>query len=269
MASNRAVRACIVNFRSISSYSTASGRPGLLYFSFPVAVPVAPHICRSSFFQLALVLTSAAPVVGGHAVTGRVIISSEICSGILFIIFFIGVVVISLRNVIPPVRLVIHNSVTSWPAVELMPWSKAVEPVVRVDISRISRIAVIGVILQEHIPDPVDHSVMVISNLDTTGSNNPSEVIVIDRHALDLDHCTVIIILHKRIVIITAIKAERRVTAKAGNNTARIKIEVELPVRKKSEFHPAFSKNKGIAVTKRVTIVYCRTWGSFSRKTNH
>jgi hypothetical protein len=127
----------------------------------------------------------------------------------------------------------------------------------------------VRIVMHKHITNSVYHSKGIISDLYTTGLNDPSVVIIKNRYAFNLNYSPIIIILYKRAIVITGIKAVVDMRRDPVEVASRIKEEIKLTIGKNGKFDPSFYENIGVSVIAalKVHLGCCRS--SFSRKSNY
>lgn len=166
-------------------------RPGIGIFAGTVLSQVTP------------LRRSRSPVIRSHLVPRPVIA--------LFIIILVLLVIVLVVTIAMPFRMVIS---AVWPVIYYcnrnprrciipVPRPGYVSAVIPINITCIMRELPVRVIMQVHSPDAADPSEIVIGDHYISCLDDPTIVVIKDRHLLDLYHGPVIIVLHVGIIVIS------------------------------------------------------------------
>lgn len=173
----------------------------------------------------------------------------------LVIMFFVVVLMIAVRHpgriIIGAVWLMIYNGIVliRQPVISV-PGLWNVPVVIAIDKPGIMGVLVIRIVMDHQVSNPGDPSKVVVTYQDISGLDDSSIVVIINRHAFDLDHCPEIVILDKRVIVITGVIAHIDVRVDPGKlDPPGMVKKVELPVWVDSKFHVAFNKDERFFIT--------------------
>lgn len=108
------------------------------------------------------------------------------------------------RVIMRPVRLMVHHcEMCLRPGIMPVPRTIYIVAVVPVNISGIMCKVIVMIIVEVQMPHSCQSPKMVIRDVHVARLDDPSVVIIIYRHVLNLDHCSKIVVLNKGIVVIT------------------------------------------------------------------
>lgn len=152
------------------------------------------------------------------------------------------------RVIILPVGPVIDHTVTNGrDHIIGVPWAVHIIPVIDIDETRIVRIAVIPVVVDVQSADPTYAAETVITYIDIARLDDPAVIVIVNRGVLDLDHCSIIVILDIRIIVVTRIKTDAHITEIGMSSkiwTIAIDVKVELTVGEYGKLDAALHKNE-------------------------
>lgn len=175
------------------------------------------------------------------------------------------------RIIVGPVRLMIdHGIMLMWRNIIVVPRTGNKPVIVNIDESGIVGVLIVVIIMYMQSAYPRYSSKMIVSDINISGLDYPSVVVVKNGHMLDLDHGTIIVVLNIRVIIIPGIEAD----VSAGNGHAYIKSvgivkKVELSIGIDREFDILFNKNEWLPISVgsfENVFVFRR---SYSRVSNH
>tara|TARA_R110002167_G_scaffold260718_1_gene467167 strand:- start:944 stop:1360 length:417 start_codon:yes stop_codon:yes gene_type:complete len=122
--------------------------------------------------------------------------------------------------------------------------------VVHVYVSRMMVIVSVAVVINIHATKPMNPS-SGIADINITDLGNTTVIIVVNRHILNLNNGTVIVVLGIWAIIIARIKSD----AIPAPLNAIFYVKVEFPIRKNRKGNAILYENEGVVVS--ISIAFC------------
>lgn len=150
----------------------------------------------------------------------------------------------------------------SGPDKEPVIWPVDIKSVETIDIACIVVKVTQIVVIDPETANAPDHSVP-IPNIDIANLTYPSVKVIEYRYVLYLDHCTVIVILHKWVIVEPGVEGNAAIAHihLGSNGYPVIDIEVKFSIRIYRKSNPVFHKNERLAV---IVITHRTAFPDFS-----